>query len=55
MTVYKLHSLLSRVKAVGEASTGLRLPGLALLMNSMESADFDPYIKVLPVWGPLVS
>lgn len=24
-------------------------------MNSIESADFDPYIKLLPVWAQLVS
>lgn len=34
-------------------AAGLRV--LTLLMNSTESADFDPCIKVLPVWGSLVS
>lgn len=33
----------------------LRFAALALLINSMESADFDPYVRVLPVWGRLVS
>ena len=33
----------------------LRFAALALLINSLESADFDPYIRVLPVWGRLVS
>lgn len=53
MPVCKIHSLLSRVKAAVSAFSGFAV--LALLINPMEGADFDPYIRVLPVWGQLVS